>query len=51
MAHSISILFLRHFDVHSGQKTSGSLVNIEIDAMTQAVVDTVKRVMDGGVSQ
>tara|TARA_B100000579_G_scaffold414110_1_gene407385 strand:- start:1 stop:621 length:621 start_codon:yes stop_codon:yes gene_type:complete len=34
-----------------GQKTSGSLVNIEIDAMTQAVVDTVKRVMDGGVSQ
>ncbi len=34
-----------------GQKTSGSLVNIEIDAMTQAVVDTVKRVMKGGVSQ
>ena len=34
-----------------GQKTSGSLVNIEIDAMTQAVVDTVKRVMDGGASQ
>ncbi len=34
-----------------GQKTSGSLVNIEIDAMTQAVVDTVKRVMDGGLPQ
>ncbi len=34
-----------------GQKNSGSLVNIEIDAMTQAVVDTVKRVMDGGESQ
>lgn len=34
-----------------GQKNSGSLVNIEIDAMTQAVVDTVKRVMDGSESQ
>lgn len=34
-----------------GQKNSGSLVNIEIDAMTQAVVDTVKRVMQGGASQ
>ena len=34
-----------------GQKTSGSLVNIEIDTMTQAVVDTVKRVMDGGLPQ
>ena len=34
-----------------GQKNSGSLVNIEIDAMTQAVVDTVKRVMDGRESQ
>ncbi len=34
-----------------GQKNSGSLVNIEIDAMTQAVVDTVKRVMDGGAPQ
>lgn len=34
-----------------GQKKSGSLVNIEIDAMTQAVVDTVKRVMDGRESQ
>ncbi len=34
-----------------GQKNSGSLVNIEIDAMTQAVVDTVKRMMDGGESQ
>ena len=34
-----------------GQKNSGSLVNIEIDAITQAVVDTVKRVMQGGASQ
>ena len=34
-----------------GQKNSGSLVNIEIDAMTQAVVDTVKRVMDRSESQ
>jgi len=28
-----------------GSKTSGSSVNIEIDAMTQTVVETVKRVM------
>jgi len=31
-----------------GSKKVGDHVNIEIDAMTQAVVETTKRLMNGG---